>query len=636
MTTLFGTPTNILASDALRDVGLEPFGLFDFAPVGIIILLAGTLYMVVLGRFLLPERTGLDGEEVSVGIELEQTYSMRDRLSVIKLSQDSPLVGKDLRESRFGRALGLTVIGIERADQTWVMPEATTVLKAGDKLTLAGRMDRWLEIQDREIIQIESDLPTVADLISKEIGMADLIIARSANIIGQTLQQIDFRKRFGVIVLAIRRKGMQIRTNLDNLPLEPEDVLLVQGRCEELQALDNNPEFRVFTNAEHVSDYLDERLMIVNIPVDSVIAGKSLAESRISETHGLTVLGLIRDNETWLLVDPGQILLVGDRLLVKGRAEDNLMALRRLKELELTEEIQHPELKELESEKYGLIEAVLSPHTSLAGETLHQMRFREKYGLNVLALLREGKTIRSNLSRIPLEFGDALLLYGPRARLGILANDQDFLVLAGDLQPSPRTEKALLALLIMLGVVGVVLLDFLPIAIAAVIGGMIMVLTGCITMEEAYRFIEWRAVFLIAGMLPLGIAMSTSGTADFLAQTVVSLVGGLGALPMIVGLFLMTMLASQVMPNPVVTVLMAPVALNTAASLAFSPYAIMMVIAVAASTSFLSPVAHPSNVLIMGPGGYRFNDYFRVGLPLTILILLITLFVLPLFWPLYQ
>ncbi len=152
-------------------------------------------------------------------------------------------------------------------------------------------------------------------------------------------------------------------------------------------------------------------------------------------------------------------------------------------------------------------------------------------------------------------------------------------------------------------------------------------------MEEAYREIDWRAVFLIAGMLPLGIAMDSTGTASLLANGVVTLVGNYGITALIAGLFVLTTMASQVMPNPVVTVLMAPIALTTAANLNLSPSAVIMVVAIGASASFLSPVGHPANVLIMGPGGYRFKDYTRVGLPLTLVVMVVTLLVLPIFWP---
>jgi di/tricarboxylate transporter len=164
-------------------------------------------------------------------------------------------------------------------------------------------------------------------------------------------------------------------------------------------------------------------------------------------------------------------------------------------------------------------------------------------------------------------------------------------------------------------------------------GVVLMMLTGCLTMDEAYRAIEWKAVFLIAGMLPLGIAMEQTGTASFLAQGMLGLVGQFGPLAVTAGLFLLAALASQVMPNPAVAVLLAPIALNTARDLGVSPYPLMMAVAVSASAAFLSPVGHSANILIMGPGGYRFTDYTKVGIPLTLVALGVVLLVLPIFWP---
>ena len=160
-----------------------------------------------------------------------------------------------------------------------------------------------------------------------------------------------------------------------------------------------------------------------------------------------------------------------------------------------------------------------------------------------------------------------------------------------------------------------------------------MVLSGCLTMDEAYRAIEWKAVFLIAGMIPLGIAMEKTGAASFIATWMVDLLGAYGPAIVMAGLFILTSLASQVMPNPAVAVLLVPVALNTAADLGVSPYPLAMTVAVAASAAFMSPVSHPATLLVMGPGGYRFSDYVKVGLPLTLVVLLVVMLVMPFFWP---
>jgi di/tricarboxylate transporter len=152
-------------------------------------------------------------------------------------------------------------------------------------------------------------------------------------------------------------------------------------------------------------------------------------------------------------------------------------------------------------------------------------------------------------------------------------------------------------------------------------------------MEEAYRYIEWPAVFLIAAMLPLGIAMQTSGAASFLTDSMINLIGDAGPLAVLAGLFVLSVLASQVMPNAAVVVLMAPIAIASATDMNVSPYTFMMGIAIAASASFMSPISHPANILVMGPGGYRFSDFIKIGLPLTVIVLIIVLILLPLVWP---
>jgi di/tricarboxylate transporter len=178
-----------------------------------------------------------------------------------------------------------------------------------------------------------------------------------------------------------------------------------------------------------------------------------------------------------------------------------------------------------------------------------------------------------------------------------------------------------------------VLVGWLPIMAAALLAGVLMVLTGCLTMDEAYQSIEWKAVFLVAGTLPLGIAMEKTGTAELLAGMMVNTVGGLGPMALLAGFYVLTNLLTQFMSNAASTVLIAPIAIDAAVQIGSEPYALLMAVAVAASAGFLTPVAHQSNVLVMGPGGYRFGDYFKVGLPLDLLVCAVTLLVVPLVWP---
>ena len=293
-----------------------------------------------------------------------------------------------------------------------------------------------------------------------------------------------------------------------------------------------------------------------------------------------------------------------------------------------------PDLKTLQSDQVGLLEVVLSPHTTLAGKTLRELHFREKYGLSVLAVWRGGRPYRSQIRDMQLRFGDALLLHGLRDSFKVLGAEPDFLVLAEQAQQAPRIEKAPLALLILGAFIASVVLGILPIELAAVIGATFMVLTNVISMEEAYRYINWKSVFLIAGLLPLGIALQQTGAAELVAQGLLDVAGQLGPFGIMGGLFLLTALTSQIMPNAAVTVLLAPIAISASIELGVSPLPFTIIVAIAASSSFLTPVAHPTNSLVMGPGGYRVTDFVKVGLPLAIVILLVTLLILPFFWPL--
>jgi di/tricarboxylate transporter len=234
---------------------------------------------------------------------------------------------------------------------------------------------------------------------------------------------------------------------------------------------------------------------------------------------------------------------------------------------------------------------------------------------------------------MPLHHGDSLLIYGDRSRIKMLAEEGQFLILAQELQEAPKKDKALWATLIMIGVAAAVGVGWLRIEIAAVAGAVMMVLMRCLTMEEAQKSIQWPGIFLIAGMLPLGIALQNSGTAAFLGSQAFATAGNWGTATSLAVLFLISNLSAQFVPPPVVVVLVSSIALNSATSLAASSPALLLTIAMGAATPFLTPISHPANLLVMGPGGYRFTDYAKVGLPLTLLIMAVTIVAMPFFWP---
>lgn len=634
MITQIGTPPNIIISEAMRDMALEPFRMFDYAPVGVVVMLVGVVFMVLVGRHLLPSRditkeaTALDTDE------LEEVYDIHEQLFQVGLPPGSPLDGKTLAESRLGSALGLNVIVILRDGETQLAPDPGTQLKSGDKLLVGGHLDQLSELRERRHLILEMDQAPVAMLVSAEVSVVEAVLSPGSSFIGHTAVESDIRHRFGVNVLGICRDERPLLDNIQNVPLKRDDLLLLQGFNDDLERLAQSSNIESQTsisNFEIIESYqLNARLLSLRVPEDSILVGKTLAESRLGDAFGLEVLGVIRNGKTYPMPSPEEPLLANDLLVVEGHPED-LRILRGLQSLEIDPRAEL-DLSDYESDQIGVAEAVLSPHSTLVGRNLRELHFREKYGLSVLAIWRGGQSYRSGLRDMLLRFGDALLLYGSRNKIKVLGSEPDFLVLTEEAQEAPRLEKAPLSVAIMVFVLLSVILDFLPISIAAVTGLILMILTGCLTMEEAYRAIEWKAIFLIAGMLPLGIAIERTGAAHFLADGVVGVVGGLGPLGVLAGLFILTALSAQFMPNPAVAVVLAPVALSLASNMGISPYPLLMTVAISSSAAFLSPVGHPSNIIIMGPGGYRFVDYIKVGLPLTIVILGLVLLILPIFW----
>ncbi len=634
LTTLIGTPPNLLVSESMRDRGMVPFSMFDYTPVGGAVMLVGIVFVALVGRHLLPRRDPAREASAPGLIELPRQYRLDERSAVVRLPADSPLSGRTLQESRLGSTTGLIVYAILRDGRTRLAPGPSDVLQAGDRLLVEGTLDRFNELRGwREMILDEDASILDADSLS-EIGLAELRVAKEASIVGQTLAESAFRHRFGGIVLAIRRGSRVSQANLARHPLAVGDRLLVQSRRSNLEQLKNAPEFEApeqIPEPDLAAHYgLRERIFTLRVPPGSALEGRSLAQCRFGDAIGLGVLGMRRGDSTRWLPGGEELLRAGDLLFVRG-SRDDVEIFRGLQAMEIEGET-IPEFRDLESERAGLIEAMLSPRTSLAGKTPDQLAFRQRYGLQILAILREGEVLRSNLRDTMLRFGDALLLMGPREKLQVVGRDPDFLLLS-DLAQPVATKRAPLAVLIMFAVVAPVALGWLPIAISAVSGAALMILVRCISMDQALRAIDWRAVFLIAGMLPLGSALQNSGGALFVAEALLAALGDAGPWGVLIVLYLVTATLTCVIPTAALVVLMAPIAIKASSSVGLSPQAAMMALAIAASASFTSPVSHPANLLIMGPGGYRFVDYVKVGVPLTLIVMVVVLLVLPLFWP---
>ncbi len=640
LTTQIGTPPNILVSAALREQGLEPFTLFDFTPVGLALFVIGTAFTAFIGRRFLPVYERPRNARTDDAPSLSEQYDIAAHMTRLGIPRQSDLVGKTIAESRIGTILGVQVVGINRRGRILAAPPPSEVLQSEDGLIVessgmgAGRLKE--ELFSLGQLQIEPESVLLDQLQRHGFLFVEIALAPTAEIAGQTIRQLDLRKRLGINVLAVRRGDRIQRTGLRDRAIDAEDILLVQTSHDRWDALRQQKDL---IRRQPVSEdtlvkryHLDKRIIAMRVGTGSNLIGRSLKKSRLGAALGISVIALQRGDALQPLPDPETRLEDEDLLLVTGRTRDldTVQALTQCR----VEETLPQEVKGLESEGVGLVEAMLSPHTTLAGQTLRDLRFREKYGLTVLAILREGRIYRAEaLQGMALRFGDAMLLYGNRANFDLLGREPDFIVLSASFQEHPDPARAKVSIAVMVGVLFPVMMGWLPIYLAAVIGAAVMVLTRCLTMEEAYRAIEWKGVFLIAGMLPLGAALDTTGAARYLAAVVVDTAGGFGPTAVMAALMALTFLATCVIPTAALVVLMVPIILSTAADMGLAPYPMMMAMAMAASASFMTPISHPANVMVMGPGGYRFVDYLKLGLPLTVVVWITVLLVLPVFWP---
>ncbi len=637
LTTLIGTPPNLLISDALKQNGFEAFGLFDYTPIGITVMLGGIAFVALTSRLILPDR----GKPISVseGTNIRSLYSqykLGERSFFLRIKPKSILAGRSLIESRLGRALGLRVIALERNGNTEFAPSPDTLLQEGDRLMTQGQSERFRELQGWQELVPQTPSSSSASLLTPDISVAEVTIADQSPLIGKSVEQVDFRKQFRVTILLIRRANDIQERDIASQVLKSGDRLLVQGKISTITELENDSSFSNITLAtpEDVDRFgsIKDRLFEISIPNGSWLAGKAIKESHLRQGFDLHVLKIQRQENEIVLPEPDEILQAGDVLTLHGERED-LKFVRGLQELEI-ELPKEEDQAFLESDYVSLAEATLSPKAKIVGQTPSTIHLSERYGLQLLAIQQTGCYYRSDLANRKLEFGDSFLLMGPQEKIDLLEEDPDFILLSKVASKTYRKSGSLLASGIMLAVLIPVFFGWYPISITAISGAALMVLSGCLKMEDAYRAIEWKSVFLIAGMLPMGTAIEKSGAAELLANGIMSFAGGYGPWFVIGCLYIITAIATTIIPTSALVVLMSPIVFKSCSELGIAPQTAMMAVALAASASFTSPISHPANILVMGPGSYRFADYIKVGAPLAFIVFVIAMLTLPIFWPL--
>jgi di/tricarboxylate transporter len=345
--------------------------------------------------------------------------------------------------------------------------------------------------------------------------------------------------------------------------------------------------------------------------------------------NDVTISGVEVFRQGALLKEPDDklVLQAGDHLKVRCDLE-NFLKLRERRGITLRHE-----KGTAPNEEATLVEAVIAPGSTLDGRSLKQSRFRSRYGLQALAVRHRNRVMREHLEEMQLKAGDVLLFEIEPQHLEQLREDRTFVLVSQVELPLFRKSRMLIASAIVTGVVLAAATGSVPIIAGSIVGCILMVLTRCLTLQEAYSAINWQVIFLLAGVLTLGTALETTGAAQLLGGALVGSLGSWGPVVLVSGLYLVTSLLTELMSNNATAALLAPVAIAAAESLNIDSRPLLMAITFAASASFMTPVGYQTNTLIYGPGQYRYADFLRVGTPLNIIFWILATIMIPWFWP---
>ncbi|UDK95102.1 SLC13 family permease [Lysinibacillus sphaericus] len=390
---------------------------------------------------------------------------------------------------------------------------------------------------------------------------------------------------------------------------------------------------------------LNNRLFKVFVPEDSTIIGTSLAELKLPAKYGLCMMKIHRKSQDGInllpmtyqeMAGPTSVIHALDELYVQGEegAIGNLTADYGLVMQELTEN----EADELVTKHLGIAEVLLTPNSSFINETVSSLGFREKYNLNIIGINHRGGYKLQDMVTHKLKFGDAILVQGAWDEILVLARETQDVVVVG--QPKEHasvaaaTGKAGIAGAIMLLMIGLMAFEIFPAVISVMVGAVLMIITGCLrNMEDAYNNMNFESIVLVAAMLPMATALEKTGGMVILSNGIIDVLGKYGPYGVLIGIYVLTVIFGQFISNTATAVLFAPIAMNAAIAMDANPTTFMIGVAVAASMAFATPIASPTNALVMTAGGYKFMDFVKIGVPLQVIMFIVMMLAVPFFFP---
>jgi di/tricarboxylate transporter len=381
------------------------------------------------------------------------------------------------------------------------------------------------------------------------------------------------------------------------------------------------------TDKYRMNDYLTD----IVLQSDAKSAGMRVADSPLVKELEIDVLEVIRNGQR-LLVPVSDIVLKENDLLRVRCDIKQLQALKERMGIQMKSDCQLQD-EDFRCDALTLTEVVVAPNSRLIGKTIKSSYFRNVFRATALALRHRGQLYNTGFADTPLNAGDAILVEARKENYEALKGNKNFVIVSDIDLPQYRKDKIIPALMIITGVIVAAATGILPIMVGAIIGAILLVTVGCITLEEAYDAIDWKVIFLLGGIISLGVALETTGAAMYLSGKLILFFGGMGPTAILAALYLLTVLLTSVMSNNATAVLLAPIAIAAAAAMGVSPKPFLMTIAFAASSSFMTPVGYQTNTMIYGVGRYRFADFLKVGTPLNLIFWVLATLLIPFFFP---
>lgn len=630
MLTLIGTPPNIVASELVRHAGMTPLSFFDFTPYGLVALATGVIFMVTVGVRLLPIRKT---QRLTKRItDLRSLYNLHERLFSVRVPDGSKVDGQTLADLRFGSLVGGVVVTIIRSGRKLLSPKASEKIHVRDALLVRGNPERFNEVAALRGLRVEEVTPDIIRTVA-ESGEVVRFTIRDVHVDTRMISLRELLRTTGIVPIAVDRASREQAWEahppswfLDAL-MHKGDVVVgaIVGRFAE-----DSPKVDIDLQAiESPSDILKESVFTVTVEKEGW-SGAPL--HRLAHETKLGILGrVVSDGKVeWLdvpVIQPGgevgpppltadHIVREGEVYLVSGELEEGRRK-EMLSSLLLEGEASS---EEFESADVGIVELVLTPRSEFIGKTLADLHFRDKYDCQVLALWRDGKAQMSLSSGLPLMYGDALLVQGARKSLSLLAKEPDFLVLSEHRKALPLSSKSFFSIAALFMLMFTPMITGMPVHQAAFLSACVVVFCGAITMEQAYREIDWRVVFLLSLLIPLGNAVSHAASGDEIAQALASVSGATPKVVLIGGFLFLGSLISQAIDSSVAVIFLGPIALALGKTLGDGSYTLLMAVTLGSSLAFMLPTSSRSNLLVTGAGGYRVNDFLRVGIPFTLVI----------------